>query len=363
MNLTLPDLTKDRKDISWLWYRTLFLTAHGSHAYGTNLPTSDRDYKGFAVPPKQYFLGFAKRFEQAEFKGPGPDMVVYGIQKFFKLAADCNPSIIEVLFTDPSDHQIVHPLAIPILEKRDLFISKKAKHTFSGYAVSQLKKIRSHKRWIDGGPQKAPERSDFNLPDSPLIPKNQMDAVQAAIKKQVEHWDVDLTHMDDATRIDLQDRISGALAEQEVLKENQWILAGKKLGLDDNFIELMDAERRFNSAVAEWRSYQTWLSTRNAARSELERKWGYDTKHGMHLIRLMRMCREILEGKGVLVKRPDAEELLAIRNGLWTYDQLLEWADRQDAELEAMYKTSKLPNSPPVLELDRLLVGTVESLG
>jgi len=361
MKLTLPDLTKDRKDIDWLWPRTLFLTAHGSHAYGTNLPTSDRDYKGFCVPPKQYFLGFAKRFEQAEFKGD-PDMVVYGIQKFFKLAADCNPSIIEVLFTDVSDHQIVHPLAIPILQKRDLFISKKAKHTFSGYAVSQLKKIRSHKRWIDGGPQKPPERGDFGLPPSPLIPKNQLDAVQAAIKKQVEAWDVDLTHMDDAARIDLQARIATAVAEQGITGANQWMAAARTLGLSENFIELMDAERRFGGAVAEWRSYQTWLATRNATRSELERKWGYDTKHGMHLIRLMRMCREILEGKGVLVKRPDAEELLAIRNGLWTYDQLLEWADRQDAELEALYKTSKLPNSPPVMELDKLLVETVESM-
>ena len=84
-------------------------------------------------------------------------------------------------------------------------------------------------------------------------------------------------------------------------------------------------------------------------------------KPGFPTIRLMRMCREILEGKGVLVKRPDAEELLAIRNGLWTYDQLLEWADRQETELEALYKTSKLPNSPPVNELDKLLVRVVES--
>lgn len=361
MKLTLPDLVKDRKDIEWLWPRTLFLTAHGSHAYGTNLPTSDRDYKGFAVPPKEYFLGYAKRFEQAEFKGD-PDMVVYGIQKFFKLAADCNPSIIEVLFTDQADHQIVHPLAIPILQKRDLFISKKAKFTFSGYAVSQLKKIRSHKRWIDGGPQKPPERADFGLPENPLIPKNQLDAVQAAIKKQIEAWDIDLTHMDDALRIDLQEKISSSLAEQGVLKDNQWILAGKKLGLEDNFIELMDAERRFGGAVNEWRSYQTWLVQRNPQRSVLEAKWGYDTKHGMHLIRLMRMCREILEGKGVQVKRHDAEELLAIRHGLWTYDQLLEWADRQEDELNELYKTSKLPKSPPTLELDKLLVETVESI-
>ena len=354
MRLKLPET-----NLTWLWDRTLFLTRHGSHAYGTNIEGSDEDFKGFAVPPKIYFHGYSKVFEQAEFK-KDPDMVVYGVKKFFKLAADCNPSIIEVLFTDPSDHQIVHPLAARILQKRDLFISRKAKHTFSGYAVSQLKKIRSHKRWIDNGPQKPPERSDFGLPANPLIPKNQMDAVMSAIRKQIEAWDVDLTHMDDAARIDLQGRIAEALAEQGVLKDNQWILAGKKLGLDDNFIDLMDRERQFNNAVNEWRSYQTWLATRNEKRSELERKWGYDTKHGMHLVRLMRMCGEILRGEGVKVKRPDAEELLAIRNGLWTYDQLLAWADEKEKEFEQLYAASPLPKSPPVNALDDLLTSVVE---
>lgn len=359
MNFTPPELDKTRADIKWLWPRTLFLTAHGSHAYGTNIATSDRDYKGFAIPPKVYFHGYAKHFEQAEFKGD-PDMVVYGIQKFFKLAADCNPSIIEVLFTEPSDHQIVHPLGRLILEKRDLFLSRKAKYTFSGYAVAQLKKIRSHKRWIDGGPKKPPEREDYGLLPNPLIPKNQLDAVMAAIRKQIEDWDVDITHMDDAARIGLQGEMARVLAEQGVLKENQWKLAGKKLGLDDNFIDLMDRERAFGNAVNEWRSYQTWLTQRNPARSVLEAKWGYDTKHGMHLIRLMRMCGEILRGEGVKVKRPDAEELLAIRNGLWKYDELLAWAEAREKEFETLYASSPLPRAPDVNALDALLVEVVE---
>jgi uncharacterized protein len=359
MKLVLPELDRNRSDIAWLWKRTLFLTAHGSHAYGTNLPTSDRDYKGFCIPPKAYFHGYAKRFEQAEFKGD-PDMVVYDIRKFFKLAADCNPAIIEILFTETNDHQLVHPLGALVLQNRELFLSRKAKHTFSGYAVAQLKKIRSHKRWIDGGPQKPPERSDFGLPANPLIPKNQLDAVLAGIRKQIEAWDVDLTHMDDAARIDLQNRIAEALSEQGVLKDNQWRLAGKKMGLDDNFIDLMDRERQFSNAVNEWRSYQTWLATRNEKRSELERKWGYDTKHGMHLVRLMRMCGEILRGEGVKTKRPDAEELLAIRNGLWKYEDLLDWAAKQEQAFEQLYVSSPLPKSPPVNRLDDLLVKVVE---
>mgnify|MGYP001607055563 CR=1 FL=1 len=46
-------------------------------------------------------------------------------------------------------------------------------------------------------------------------------------------------------------------------------------------------------------------------------------KHAMHLVRLMRMCKEILITCEVVVKRPDREELLAIRNGAWSYYKLI----------------------------------------
>lgn len=408
MKLVLPELTKNRADISWLWKRTLFLTNHGSHAYGTNLPTSDDDYKGFAIPPAAYFHGYAKHFEQAEFKGD-PDMVVYDIRKFFKLAADCNPSIIEVLFTDPSDHQIVHPLGTPVLQNRDLFISKKAKFTFSGYAVSQLKKIKSHYKWISNPPKAPPTREEFGLPERTVIPADQLKTAEAMIRKQVERWNVPVDELDPAQKIAVQERFVEALAKIEtgyraqilealtakrdnmsscrdgadtayspyndgrrngvalavqLVKEqpgaNLERISGNLLGFDDNFLELLDKERQYRGRMEEWRSYQGWLENRNEARSELERKWGYDTKHGMHLVRLMRMGVEIMEGKGVIVKRPDADELLAIRNGLWKYEDLLQWAENQEKRLDELYVTSPLQKSPPVAKLDTILQDVVQ---
>ena len=51
------DLSKF-SSLPWLEAGTILLTKHGSHAYGTNLPTSDLDVKGVAVPPCEYFLGY-----------------------------------------------------------------------------------------------------------------------------------------------------------------------------------------------------------------------------------------------------------------------------------------------------------------
>ena len=55
---------------------------------------------------------------------------------------------------------------------------------------------------------------------------------------------------------------------------------------------------------------------------------------------------EILTEGIVRVKRPDAKELLAIRNGEWSYEQLLDFAEGKDKLIrETLYKTSHLPKT------------------
>jgi hypothetical protein len=66
----------------------------------------------------------------------------------------------------------------------------------------------------------------------------------------------------------------------------------------------------------------------------------------MHLIRLLRMAVEILSTGRVLVRRPDAEELLAIRRGQLTFDALLEQAEGLGARLPALAEASPLPPRP-----------------
>jgi predicted nucleotidyltransferase len=386
-------------NLPWLKERTIFLTRHGSHAYGTSTPTSDEDFKGVAIPTVKYFMGYLERFEQAEFRHQqhGVDMVIYDIRKFFKLAADCNPSIIEVLYTDPNDHIFLTEVGKKLLAGRDQFLSRKAKHTFSGYAVSQLKKIQNHYRWLRNPPEGAPTREEFGLPQRTVIPADQLMAAQSMIRKQIEHWNVPIDELDDAARIAVQERFVEALAlietgyraqvmaaleieiEKDLLEEMSGLrhardliaglgganlerIAGTLLGFSDNFLELLDRERAYKGRQEEWRAYQTWLATRNPARSELERKYGYDTKHGMHLVRLVRMGREILEGKGVLVKRPDAQELLEIRGGSWTYESLLDWSEKALQELDALYETSVLPKAPDRVRLDGLCLDLVQEL-
>ena len=122
-----------------------------------------------------------KNFEQAEGKKPY-DMVIYSLQKFFKLASECNPNIIEILNTDPEDWILETPIFHKLWESRDLFLSKKAKFTFSGYALSQLKRIKSHKKWLLDPPTHHPSREEYGLPAQQKMSQSELGATKSLIE-------------------------------------------------------------------------------------------------------------------------------------------------------------------------------------
>jgi len=83
------------------------------------------------------------------------------------------------------------------------------------------------------------------------------------------------------------------------------------------------------------------------------------TKHAMDLVRLMRMGLEILQTGELHVRRPDAEELNAIRDGVLTYDELMETAMPLQSKMEAAAGSSRLLPDVDYGRVDRLEFGLV----
>lgn len=341
--------------------RTILLVTHGSHAYGLNTPSSDIDVKGVCIEPEPFHLGFLHKFEQLEkmaAKGHTHDLVVYSLKKFAFLAANCNPNIIEILHVADSDVRTCDRFGELLRRHRNDFLSKKAKHTFSGYAHAQLKRIRTHKRWNDNPPDHMPLRSEYGLPERTLVPKDHLAAANAAIQKTLDGWQLEgLEFVDEATRILIQAKVSEVIEEIVVGGDPLWMRAARTLGFSDDFIHILDQERAYENAKREYTQFKEWEKSRNPARAALEKKHGYDTKHGMHLMRLMRMCREILRDGEVRVKRHDRDELMDIRNGGWSFDRLLGEAKTIEDECNELYKKSPLPNEPNRNQLNDLVVG------
>lgn len=144
---------------------TVLLTLTGSRAYGIHSPDSDFDLKGVAIPPIDRYFGLHE-FEQADkpeqlrtFMNliptqetpPQVEGSVYEIRKFVRLAVEANPNILDILFCREEDVLFANPIGARLRRNRHLFLSAKAKHTFSGYAVAQLKRIQIRKERIDSG--------------------------------------------------------------------------------------------------------------------------------------------------------------------------------------------------------------------
>ncbi|HEY8148017.1 MAG TPA: nucleotidyltransferase domain-containing protein [Vicinamibacteria bacterium] len=281
----------------------IFETVHGSRAYGLATESSDTDLRGVFVPPAVCFNGYLESADQLE---PSTERVLYEVRKFFRLAAVCNPTVIEVLFTDPADHVTVSAEGKRLIDRRGEFLSRLAGDSFGKYGLAQLHRIKTHRRWLLSPPRKKPERGDHGLPERSTIPRDEQGAVEAMLR-------------------------DGRMVEAD---------------LAPSFLDLLDRERRYRGALREWQQYQEWTRNRNAVRAELERQYGYDTKHAMHLIRLLRMAVEILSTGNVLVRRPDAEELLSVRRGALSFDALLEQAEGIGSRLKVLAEASSLSLRP-----------------
>lgn len=277
----------------------IFETITGSQLYGTSTPESDLDTRGVCVPPRNILLDPFQGFDQAD-SFPGKDRAIYSLAKFFKLCADANPNIIELLFAPAGTWIKFSPAWFRVLENKHLFISKKARWTFSGYAFSQLNAIKTHRRYFIDPPKEEPTRESFGLTDSPTVSG---DALINLLNVKTEY----LTSS-------IQNEVS--------------------------------RERAYRDTKRDWDNYVSWRDNRNTARQALEDRFGYDTKHASHLVRLMSECRELLLTGKITFPLPDAQEILAIRRGKYTYEQIIAIAESQDQEFNDLYTQSMLPHAP-----------------
>ena len=100
-------------------------------------------------------------------------------------------------------------------------------------------------------------------------------------------------------------------------------------------------EKEYATSKRHYDQYVSWKKNRNPARADIETKYGYDTKHAMHLVRLLRMAEEIITTGTMNVYRPDRDELVKIRNGLFSYDYLIEYSEETVDRLTNIVRSGK----------------------
>lgn len=363
---------------------TIFLALAGSQAHGTAREGSDVDVRGICVAPLTTRLSLFQHFEQYE--GALPDAfaaqvlprlrahptasralevksecVIFDVAKFVGLCAATNPNALEVLFSDERDWLWSTASWQKLYEHRHQFLTQKLQQTFLGYAMAQLKRIQTHRSWLLNPPAKKPVREDFGLSSQHgTLTSDDQNRIEQSVAEAIQSYGIDTLDMPKATRVALQERLTAfqcdALsASADELEQRLRAVATIALNIPLDVVTTLNAEKRYRAATKHWDSYQNWKSQRNPTRAELERRHGYDTKHAMHLIRLMRMGLEALRHGELHVRRDDSEELSAIRDGALTYEALLNLATELQRAMHEAALTTELPPDIDAARVDALL--------
>lgn len=362
----------------------LFETIIGSQAYGTQTPTSDIDKKFVYILPEDYILGTG----YIEQLNVNKDYVGWEIRRFLELMASNNPTVLELL-NSPEDCIISkHPMFDMILEHKDKFITKICKNSFGGYAVQQIKKakgLNKKQNWerdkvtrkdvldfvyVIKGEKSIPWKvwnEDKESPDGKIYNEKFCGVVNVPNAKDLYavYFDYDANNCFNENIPERMREAAKAWRKEEGHSMGFGYKGLVKSGEGDNMAEsnqlrlssipkgekpicnIIYNKDGYSMHCKDYKEYQEWLENRNEARYVETQEHGQkiDGKNMMHCMRLIRMAQEIGAGKGIIVRRPDAQELLSIRRGEVDLDNLIDMAEEEIARMDEIFDNSDLPNS------------------
>ena len=364
----------------------------GSHMYRLNTETSDEDFGGVFFCPKKMLLGLRGRYEE-QVSDSKSDVVFYEFGRWLELLLKSNPTVLEGLFA-PEDCIVgeVHPAVRKILDNRELFLSKECFKTFYGYAVSQISKARGLNKKIVNPVTERKDILDFcytfneqgSLPIKKFFAENGLDQkycglvnipnmsdgdssiygvyydFAAYFKFENIDWARDWYNGNSpykkffpsvSEQLSIQKRIEdkeffhygGIVHPDEIEKSNTVRLSSIPKG-EKTICFMAYNKNGYMRHCRDYKDYKEWEKNRNPVRYESNLGHNYDAKNVMHCMRLVRMAKELAQGKGFNVVRTwDRDYLLDIRNHKFEYEDVMAQLEKEKFEMEEAIKSCTLP--------------------
>ena len=358
--------------------KPLYLVVRGSHAYGTNIETSDTDYAGVFIQSEEDILG-NKYVEQIS--DDKNDIIIYEIRRFLELLGSNNPTVLELLNT-PEDCVIYKdPIFDLVLNDREKFISKVCAKSLGGYAKQQISKAKGQNKKQNWEKDKVTRKEVLDFVYVIEGEKSIPWKVWNEDKKYEEKF-IGVVNVPNARDIYAvyYDFIARNMFSENISEKTRIILiklqkeSGQPMGF--GYKGLVKTGEGINSAESnqlrlssipkgeepicvvtynkdgytqhcnDYKSYQTWLEQRNESRWVDVQSHGQkiDGKNMMHCMRLIQMSREIAEGKGIIVRRPNSKELISIRKGEVDLQTLIDKVEKEIVEIDKLFEESNLPD-------------------
>ena len=369
----------------------LYLVIRGSHAYGTNLPSSDTDYSGVFVQNLDSILGMSYVDQINDDKN---DIVIYELRRFLELLAKNNPTVLELLNTPEDCVVYKHPLFDKILQNKDNLLTKICANSFGGYAKEQISKAKGQNKKQNWERDKVSRKEvlDFvyviegekSIPWKVWNEDFQYDEKFIGIVNVPNARDIYAVYFDDIAHMCFSESVPENVRESAkyLRKESELSMGFGYKGLvktgegatsaESNQLRLSSIPKGeipiciitynkdgYTQHCNDYKSYQTWLDQRNEQRWVDVESHGQkiDGKNMMHCRRLMDMAREIAEGKGIVVRRPNAQELIDIRQGKVDLQTLIDHVESEIKEIDLLYKNSTLPDKVDMNLVEQIMIG------
>ena len=385
----------------------------GSNMYHLNLPgKSDIDTGGVFICPKEMLLGLPSGYVD-QVSDEKHDTVFYEFGRWIELLMKSNPTALESLYA-PDDCIIgeMHPIIKFIRDNRDSFLSKECFKTFYGYAVSQIGKARGLNKKIVNPVTERKDILDFcytfkNQGTQPIkdwLKEHNLDQRYCGLVnlpnmkdayglyydwaayfkfenidwyggygkwyEKNNCWEYYGVHPPFNKFIDVKKsneiykrmenkeffHYSGIVHPDEIERSNTVRLSSIPKG-EMPICYMTYNKDGYASHCREYKEYKEWEEKRNPVRYESNLNKNYDSKNVMHCMRLVRMAKELAQGKGFNVVRTfDRDYLLDIRNHKFEYEEVMEQLEKEKAEMEAAIAVCNLPETVDYNTINNLLI-------
>lgn len=302
----------------------ILLGLGGSYAYGTNNENSDLDIRGIATHSPEDILT-RRGFEQVT--NEETDTTIYSLEKIINLLSNCNPNTIEILGLEPWQYLYVSDIGQELIDNKDMFLSKRAIHSFGGYANAQLRRLSNKAVRMVG--QEEQEKHILN-------------SIENARYSYPQKY---FNYPEDSINLYIDKSNQEGYSTEIFMDVNL-----KHYPLRD--YKAMWSE--MNNIVKDYSK----IGKRNANAIEHD-KLG---KHMMHLIRLYLMCFDILEdGKIITYRKKNHDFLMDIRNGKYLDEnkqptkEFYDIVDDMEFKLNYLKDHSPLPSNPDYKRINKFL--------
>lgn len=337
--MTLKEIKKIVSSTEYDFLRTnerlgkniILLGLGGSHAYGMDLPSSDLDIRGITLNSKMDILT-NQNFEQ--FVNEETDTTIYSFNKIISLLSNVNPNTIEMLGLKPEHYLYIHPIGQELLDNKKIFLSKRAAHSFGGYASAQLRRLDNKAvRLVNQ------EQREHHIINSILSAKDTFP-------------DKYFYHNEDSIRLYIDKAVQDGYDTEIFMDVNL------------NHYPLRDYKSMWSEMHNIVKDYSK-IGKRNQRAIE-HNKLG---KHSAHLIRLYMMALDILEREEIVTYREKEHNLLMdIRNGKYLDEnrqpipEFYEMVDDFEKRLDYAKENTSLPDNPDYNKINEFVASVNERI-